>query len=558
MGSGLIELALVILIAALLSVVVKFLRQPLILAYLLAGVIITSFGFFDIDSNTLFSTFSDMGIMFLLFLVGLEINYSSLRVVGKSTLILAFGQIIITVLSAFGLSVLLGFSLMSSLYLGAGLTFSSTIIVVKLLGDRHDLNSFYGKISVGVLLMQDVVAIMLLILLAGKNSGEHSSWEGFLITLGINAALFFAAIMLSRFVFPKIFRMVAMRSHELLFLLSLAWVFIMAAVVTKLGLSVEIAGFLAGVALANSSEHFQIAAYIKPLRDFFTIIFFVLLGSSFAFSGGSSVWFPVLVLSLFVLIIKPFIIMALMGALGHRRRSGFLSGVALAQVSEFSLILCALGVRLGQIDNTTVSVLTMTAIISIVVSGYFSIYADYIYQFLKKFLYIFERRQVSKEFIFENVPMRPIILVGFHRTGKSIMNNLNKNKVLVVDFDPDAAKTARSLGMPAVLGDIADIDIMELTHLKQAKLIICTSPDISDNLRLLSHISSWEKPPKVIVRASTEHESGRLYNAGASYVILPLFLAGNYLGEALSSNAWEKKIAKLKKQDWGLIKKINL
>lgn len=558
MGSGLIELALVILIAALLSVVVKFLRQPLILAYLLAGVIITSFGFFDIDSNTLFSTFSDMGIMFLLFLVGLEINYSSLRVVGKSTLILAFGQIIITVLSAFGLSVLLGFSLMSSLYLGAGLTFSSTIIVVKLLGDRHDLNSFYGKISVGVLLMQDVVAIMLLILLAGKNSGEHSSWEGFLITLGINAALFFAAIMLSRFVFPKIFRMVAMRSHELLFLLSLAWVFIMAAVATKLGLSVEIAGFLAGMALANSSEHFQIAAYIKPLRDFFTIIFFVLLGSSFAFSGGSSVWLPVLVLSLFVLVVKPLVIMMLMGALGHRRRSGFLSGIALAQVSEFSLILCALGVRLGQIDNTTVSVLTMTAIISIVVSGYFSIYADYIYQFLKKFLYIFERRQVSKEFIFENVPMRPIILVGFHRTGKSIMNNLNKNKVLVVDFDPDAAKTARSLGMPAVLGDIADIDIMELTHLKQAKLIICTSPDISDNLRLLSHISSWEKPPKVIVRASTEHESGRLYNAGASYVILPLFLAGNYLGEALSSNAWEKKIAKLKKQDWGLIKKINL
>lgn len=558
MGNGIIELAVVVVIAAVLSVVIKFLRQPLILAYLLAGIIISAFGFFNIDSNTLFSVFSDMGIMFLLFLVGLEINYSSLKLIGKTTLLLSLGQIIITFLLGFSLSEFLGFSLMSSLYLAAGLTFSSTIIVVKLLGDRHDLNSFYGKISVGVLLMQDVVAIMILILLAGQESGRQASWKDFLITLGINGALFFTAVMLSRFVFPKIFRMVAMRSHELLFLLSLAWVFIMAAIVTRLGLSVEIAGFLAGVALANSSEHFQIAAYIKPLRDFFTIIFFVLLGSSFAFSGGSSVWLPVLVFSLFVLLIKPLVIMMIMGLLGHRRRSGFLAGVALAQVSEFSLILCALGARLGQIDNTVVSIVTMTAIISIVISGYFSIYADYIYQFLERFLHIFERQKISKEFDFDDVPVRPIILVGFHRTGKSIMNNLDKSKVLVVDFDPEAAREARELGMPTVLGDIADAEIMELTHLKQAQLIICTSPDLSDNLRLLSHVSSWVVAPKVVVRASTEHEGERLYDAGAAYVILPLFLAGNYLGEALSGAAWARKLARLKKQDWSLIKKINL
>ena len=553
------DLALVVALAAGLSIVVKLLRQPLILAYLLAGIVIGWFGFLHIGDHAVFNMFSDMGIMFLLFLVGLEINYSSLKLVGKTTLVLGLGQMIITALLGFGLVNFLGFNLWNALYLSAGLTFSSTIIVVKLLGDRHELNSLYGKISIGILLLQDVVAILLLIMLSGVEKGQSSSPMDFLFTLGVNALLFVAVVMLSRYVFPKIFGKIAARSHELLFLLSLAWVFIMAAFVTKIGLSVEIAGFLAGLALANSSEHFQIASYIRPLRDFFTLIFFVVLGSSFVFSNSEGIWVPVLILSIFVLVVKPLIVMALMGMMGHRRRSGFLSGISLAQVSEFSLVMVAYGLRLGQIDSSTVSILTMTAIVSIVFSGYFSWHADSLYNLFGKYLHIFERSKVKKEYVFEEIPKRQIVLVGYHRTGKSIMNNLKKEQVLVIDFDPTVVNHARHLGLSAILGDISDPEVLLLGHVSSAKLIISTSPDLSDGLRLLNHIKSLnlKKPPLVVVRASDQHEAEHLYRAGAVYVLLPLFSVGNYLGKALNQSDWEKTFATLKRKDLNLIKRIN-
>ena len=556
MGDGIFDLAVVITIAAILSVIVKLLKQPLVVAYLLTGIIIAWLGYFHLGEHEVFKVFSEMGIMFLLFLVGLEINYSSLRLVGKATLLVGLGQIILTFGLSFGLACLLGFDYLSAVYLGIALTFSSTIIVIKLLGDRQDLHSFYGKISVGVLLAQDVVAILLLMVLAGVESGVAVTLSDFIFTLGINVLLFLAIIILSRFVFPKLFGKIA-RSQEMVFLLSLAWVFLLAAFVTRIGLSIEIAGFLAGLALANSSEHFQIAGYIRPLKDFFILIFFVILGSSFIFSGASDLWWPVLIFSLFVLLIKPLIVMIIMGMLGHRRRSGFLSGAVLAQISEFSLVIVAFGLRLGHIDNTIVSIVTMVGIITIMMSSYFSLYSENLYGKINKYLRIFERKKIKRELVTAEVPKRPIVLIGYHRTGKSIMHNLDKEQVLVIDFDPEVINQAHNLGMAHILGDITDPEVLELAHVRQSKLIICTSSDIDDSLRILNYIKYLKTKPKIVARASNQIEANVLYEAGATYVLLPLFSVGDYLGKVLMMPMWGKTLKDLKKRDMQLIKKID-
>ena len=556
MDSGIFDLAVVITVAAFLSVVVKMLKQPLVVAYLITGILIAWFGYFHLGEHEVFEVFSEMGIMFLLFLVGMEINYSSLRLVGKATLIVGLGQIILTFGISFGIALLLGFDQLSAMYLGIALTFSSTIIVVKLLGDRQDLNSFYGKISIGVLLAQDIVAILLLIVLAGVESGTSVTFADFAFTLGINALLFIAIIILSRFVFPKLFSKIA-RSQEMVFLLSLAWVFLMAAFVTKIGLSIEIAGFLAGLALANSSEHFQIAGYIRPLKDFFILIFFVILGSSFVFSGEGNLWLPVIIFSLIALILKPLIIMTIMGLIGHRRRSGFLSGIVLAQISEFSLVILAFGLKLGHIDESIVSIVTMVAIITIMMSSYMSIYSEGFYRKINKYLRVFEKNKVKKEILTDEIPKRPIVLIGYHRTGKSIMNNLDKDQVLVIDFDPEVINQSKHLGMANILGDISDPEVLDLAHIRQSKLIICTSADIEDSLRVLNHIKDLKRKPKVVARAATQPEAKTLYKAGATYVLLPLFSVGDYLGKVLMSPTWGKTLKELKKRDTELMKNIS-
>jgi len=556
MGPGIFELAVVIGLAAVLSLVAKLLRQPLVVAYLFTGMIIGYFGFFNLGDHEVFEMFSQLGIMFLLFLVGLEINYTSLRLVGKATLFVGFGQILLTSALGFLLAYVLGFGWLPSLYIAAALTFSSTIIVVKLLTDKQNFNSLYGKISVGVLLAQDVVAILVLILLAGIESGNGASAGDFILTLGINVLLFFAIIILSRYVFPFIFDKIA-RSQELLFLSSLAWVFLMALIVTKVGMSIEVAGFLAGVALANSAEHFQIAGYIRPLRDFFIVIFFVILGSSFVFSNLSGLLWPVLVFSLFVLIIKPLIIMAIMGLAGYRKRSGFMSGTILAQVSEFSLLLIAVGLRLGHINDFVVAIVTVSAIVTIVFSSYISSWSDNLYKIVHKALSIFEKNKVKKENLAEEIPKKPIVLIGFHRTGKSIMNNLENDDVLVIDFDPEVVHRAKYLGIACLLGDVSDPEVLALTHMRQAKLIISTSPDIQDSMRILNHVKDLKRKPKIIARAETEHDAQLLYDAGATYVLLPLFSVGDYLGKVLTLPTWGKTLKDLKKRDLSLIRKIN-
>lgn len=557
MSSGLFELSVVVLLAAVLGIAAKLLKQPIILAYIVAGIVIGYFGFFHIGDKETFRVFSDLGIMFLLFLIGMEINYTSLRLVGKPAILVGLGQIIFTFAVGFLIALLFDFNYLHSAYISITLTFSSTIIVLKLLSEKKDLGSLYGKISLGFLLVQDFVAILILIFLAGVQTGDGLVLKDIVITVVKGIVLFAAILWLGRRIFPWLFDRIA-RSQELLFLTSLAWCFLLATIVSKIGFSIEIGGFLAGLALANSSEHFQISSRIRSLRDFFILIFFVILGSLFIFSDFSGLALPIIAFSLFVLIGNPLIVLIIMGVMGYRKRTGFMCGVTVAQISEFSLILAALGLKLGHLNESVVALITAVGVITILLSTYLILYADKIFQRFSRPLSIFERRRLKDEFS-EKEFHKPIILIGSHRIGQSIAFNLPKDDILIVDFDPEIIGHLRKHDYEYLFGDISDEGIFEKANFQEAKLVISTSPDFEDNLTLLSRLNVLKNKGsqmKIILRAQDEKEAEILYEQGADYVLLPHFTSGQYLGKTIAIDPEMKILEQLKEKDLEIIKKL--
>ncbi len=555
MTAGLIELAIVIVLAVVLGIIAELLKQPTILAYIATGVVIATFGFFNFDNQEVLKAFSDMGIMFLLFLVGLEINYKSLRLVGKASLLVGLSQIVFTFLAGFGIASLFGFGTVSSAYIAIGLTFSSTIIVVQLLSKKKAMNSLYGKLSVGFLLVQDFIAILVLIFLAGVESGDGFSPEKLVFTTLKGIILFALILFLGRKFFPYIFNKIA-KSRELLFLSALAWLFAAAAITKGIGFSIEVGGFLAGLALANSSENFEISSRIRPLRDFFIVIFFAILGSSVVLVNFSGLFWPIIVFSLFVLIGNPLIVLVIMGLMGYEKRTGFLSGLTVAQISEFSLIVAALGLKLGHIGQGVVALITAVGVITITVSTYFIVNADTLFKFFAPYLRIFERKRIRKADLGEESLDREIILIGCHRTGEALASHASKENLLIVDFDPGVVDRLRKMGYTAIFGDISDFEIFEKVNFQNAKVVISTSPNFDDNLMLIGKVrkeAGNENFPKVVVRAESEKDAKTFYEEGADYVLMPNFVSGHYLDRVISKNPDLEIFKSLKEKDLKLM-----
>lgn len=553
MPISIFDIGLVVLIAAALGGISKLLRQPIVLAYLLTGVIIGYFRLLNFDNQDVFRVFSDLGIMFLLFLVGLEIDYKSLKRVGTTSLIVGVLQVLITTGIGFFIAQLFSFSAIQSAYLAIAFTFSSTVIVVKLLSEKKDLHSLYGKITIGILLVQDFIAILILVVLAGLQRGEGIQLTTIAFTAAKGVALFFAMLWLGRKALPYLFDAVA-RSRELLFLISLAWVFLLAAVVQRIGFSIEIAGFLAGVALANSAEHYQISAHMRPLRDFFVLIFFVILGSSLVFSNLSGLTVPLAAFSLFVIIGNPLIVLILMGLLGYKKRTSFLTGLAVGQISEFSLVLAAMGLRVGHITSDVASLITGVGVITITVSSYLVSNSDSIFRAFSRGLTVFERRRTKEDGRYDRDIAKPVVLIGVHRTGLSIAHSIPQEDLLVVDYDPDVVHKMEEEGYDYIFGDIADPEVFERAQIAQAKLVISTSPEHEDNLALLHEIKHLATRPRVIVRAESEAEAHAFYEAGADYVLLPHFTSGQYLGKTIALDPEMRILNHLKKRDLELLK----
>lgn len=550
------EITVIIALAATLTILFRVFKQPPILAYILTGVLLGALGLLDIKNHTDLQVLGQVGITLLLFLLGLELKLNDLRSIGKTAIIAGSLQVIITFLLGFVLSLLLGFSQGSALYLGIALAFSSTIIIVKILSDKKDLTSIHGKLAIGILLMQDFFAIMTIIFLAGTpagNAAEYLSQFGMLILKVI--VLFGWIVVMGKYFFPRIVHYLA-RSPETLFLFSLGWVFVLTAIVTSpfVGFSIEIGGFLAGLALANSVENFQIVARMKSLRDFFITIFFVILGLEMTFSNLGSIILPAFILILFVLIIKPLIIMGITGFLGYRKRTSFLTGVSLSQVSEFSLIILFLGSEKGVIPPEVATLGVMIALVTFAASTYFLTNVNMLYNFMKNSLDFIElgkhKLKSEKDDPIESMKNH-VIVIGAHQLGRSIIRALENSgeKLVVVDFNPDVITELEEMKIKYLFGDIADPEIQEHAGIGRARIVISTIPDIDDNLILVRSVKHSNPKAKIIVMALETEDAKTLYKEGADYVVLPHLAGGRHLAKIIVDEKHMELIEDYKEKD---------
>jgi Kef-type K+ transport system membrane component KefB len=535
MDNVIVQLAVILTITAVLGLITFKLKLPLVVSYILVGVILSLSGFLDPGNSAVLHVLPEIGIAFVLFLIGMELDLREIKTLGLPIFASAVGQIIILTLIGSFAAINLGFGNAESLYLGLGLAFSSTVVVVKMLLEKRDLASLHGKLSIGILLVEDLVAIIVLMILSVSSSalnlGLQQSWP--LIAIILKAiGLFVLTFVLSKYALERLFDMVA-KSTELLFFTAIAWCFAFTAVAVLSGFSVEIGAFLAGVALASSPYHVQIQSKIKPLRDFFLTLFFVYLGSQVKAEYIIPALPAILIFTFCALVLKPLIYMFILGNFGFRKHTLFQTGLNLSQISEFSLIVLVMGVNVGVVSQGPLSIMAFVAVLSIISSSTLISQSNKIYKIFKPLMHIFEhkKRVHALEANVKSELQNHVIVIGAHRTGGPVVKYLKKAGIpfVVMDFNPHLVKDLREKGIEVVYGDVGDPEVLDGLNLDLARLVISTATSMGDNLILLEELKRRKSGATIIVRAEDKVQGEELKIMGADYILSPETVASAYL-----------------------------
>ncbi|MBA3032996.1 MAG: cation:proton antiporter [Gammaproteobacteria bacterium] len=535
------EFALLLLISAAAGAIAIRLRQPVLIAYIVVGIVAGPAVLGMVTAQDQIDLLAQIGVAVLLFVVGLKLDLHHVRHIGPVALATGLGQLGFTIAFGFVLILLMGKSVMEAIYVAIALTFSSTIIIVKLLSDKRELDSLHGRIAVGFLIVQDLAVVLAMMAMSAmRGAGDASIGEVAVSLTGRVVAAALLMFVLMRYVLPKLVSIMA-RSQELLLIFAIAWGTGLGALGEWAGFSKEAGAFLAGFSLASTQYRDAINARLTGIRDFLLLFFFIDLGAKLDFStlGGELV--PAAVLSLFVLIGNPLIVMAIMGYMGYRKRTGFLAGLTVAQISEFSIIFVAMGISLGHVGAGALGLTTLVGLVTIAISTYMILYSHPLYERLMPWLGIFERRRPHRELAVERdhrAPDQPdVVVFGLGRYGGRLALGLQDAglSVLGVDFDPELARTLRHNGLPTRFGDGLDHDFLEALPLDKAAWVISTLPDIESNRALLHALKERRYQGDVAIVAREEKDGAILKQAGAPTVLYPMRDAVDYTVEHLTA-----------------------
>lgn len=525
------EFALILLFAAVAGAIGQFLKQPLIVMFIALGIILGPSLLNIVHSKEYIHLLAEIGIAVLLFIVGLKLDIRIIKSVGKIALLTGLGQVFFTSAVGFIIALSLGFSTMHSFYIAVALTFSSTIIIVKLLSDKKDIDSLYGQISIGFLIVQDIIVILVMIVLASLRQAETVSLaENIIRTIISGIALLVATFAMMKWVLPKLSRFLA-RSQEMLTLFAIAWAVALAAGSELIGFSGEVGAFLAGVSLASSKFRDVIGSRLVSLRDFLLLFFFVHLGSNLNLAVIGTQVPSAIMFSVFVLVGNPLIVLIIMGIMGYRKRTAFMAGLTVAQISEFSLIFAGLGLAIGHITEDVVGLITLVGLITIGISTYLILYSHNIYDVIKPALRIFERKDPFSQEKYKPKPDEKyeIVIFGLGRFGSVIAEILDEHpeaNFFGIDFDPDVVKYWKDKGANVIYGDMEDPDILEQVPLKGVKCILSTvsdkehSKNLVRKLRVRGHFRG-----KIFLTAKSDKDFEELQTCRASEVLLPQKMA---------------------------------
>lgn len=534
------EIALTLLAAAGLGAAGLWLRQPLIVAFIAVGILVGPAGVGLVTRHEQIELLASIGIALLLFVVGLKLDFHTIRTLGPVALATGLGQIVFTSVIGYLIAWALGFPPLTAIYLAVALTFSSTIIIVKLLSDKREIDALHGRIAVGFLIFQDLAVILAMIGITalGAGRGEEQSLAVHAALILVRGLGFLAAVTaLAVWVLPALTTYLA-RSPELLVLSGIAWAVALAAMGESLGLSKEVGAFVAGASLASTPYREAIGSRLVTVRDFLLLFFFIDLGARLDLSLMGATLGAALIFSVFVLVGNPLIVMAIMGYMGYRKRTGFLAGLTVAQISEFSLILGALGVSVGHIGADTMGLITTVGLVTIGLSTYMIIYSGPLYQWLAPWLNWFERRTPYRETAVDDGASgtADVLVLGLGRYGGGIVRHLRLRgrKVVGVDFDPEALARWRAEGLPVVYGDAEDPELFDHVPLNQVSWVVSTAPDVETNRILLRHLRERNYRGKTAVACRSADEGDLLRLDGADVLLRPYADAAEQAADAIT------------------------
>jgi Kef-type K+ transport system membrane component KefB len=535
------QIAAVLLVAAVLGGVARLLRQPLIISFIAVGIVSGPLVLDIVRESAQIELLAQIGISVLLFIVGLKLDIRLIRTLGPVALATGLGQVAFTSGVGFVLTLALGFDPLSSLYIAIALTFSSTIIIVKLLSDKGETEQLHGRIAIGFLIVQDIVVVLVMITLSafGGTGQTDANLAVELALVAVRGVVFVGAIViLMLWVMPPILHRLA-ETPELLVLFAISWAVAVAVVGDLFGFSEEVGAFLAGISLASTPYREALAARLSTLRDFLLLFFFVDLGARMTFGDTVAQLVPALILSLFVLIGNPIIVMVIMGAMRYRKRVGFLAGLTVAQISEFSLIFAALGVSLGHITGETLGLITTVGIVTIGLSTYMILNSHRLFERLSPYLGIFERRGARDPDFSGEGPPPEVIVMGLGRYGSEIAIALadGGQTVLGIDFDPATLGPIGRTGIMVAYGDEEDPNLPELLPLASARWIVSTIRVLDTNLALLQGLRQHGFSGRVAVSTDRAQDADLLRQHGAHLVLVPLRDAASVAVERLHSDA---------------------
>lgn len=535
------DIAMLLAVATAAGAVAMRLRQPLIVGFIGVGILVGPSVLGWVTSTDELHLLAELGLAILLFLVGLRLDLGLIRTVGPVAVATGLGQVLFTSVIGFFICLALGMTVTTATYVAVALTFSSTIIIVKLLSDKRETDSLHGRIAIGLLIVQDILVVLAMIVLTGGAGGQAQGIGMQILMVAAKAGGLLAAIALMMyFVLPRLLREFA-RSSELLVIFAITWAALLATVGETLGLSKEVGAFLGGVSLASTQYRELLGARLVSLRDFLLLFFFIELGARLDLSQlGDQVW-GAIPLSLFVLIGNPLIVMIIMGLMGYRRRTSFLTGLTVAQISEFSLILMALGLRLGHVHEDAVGLVTLVGMVTIAISAYMIIYSHKLYDWFFPYLGIFERSVPHPEQALDSAEVtarRPdTIMFGLGRYGGAVARELMARGriVLGVDFDPRAVRRWSERGWPAMFGDAEDPEFHASLPLSTVRWVISSLRDMDINLTLIHALRSHGYEGNIAVTANTHNDANTLTKAGADLAFVPYSDAASQAADLISA-----------------------
>jgi Kef-type K+ transport system membrane component KefB len=533
-------LSIVIVIASLMALLMRLIKQPLIIGHILTGILVGPLVFHLLTSATTIETFSNIGIALLLFIIGLGLNPKVIKEVGKVAALAGIIEVGIVAFVSILVGEHLGLGYRQAMFLGIALSFSSTIIILKLLSDKREQNRLYGKITIGILIIQDLLAVIALLFVTSQGNSQTISLShlGWLAAKGILAAT--ALFVVGVYILPKFNKFIS-SSQEFLFLFAIGWGFGAAALFQGIGFSLEIGALLGGVSLASLPFTQEISSRLRPLRDFFIIVFFISLGSRLTFTTIGSELELLIISLVIVIVLKPLVVLITMGAMKYTKQTSFKTAISLGQVSEFSLVLILLGNAAGIVPANIVNVITFVALITIAVSTYLINYANGIYKHLEKPLEMFERTKTHAEKIYSRHHYE-LVLFGYKKGGQEFIKLFHKmnKKFVVVDYDPEVIDTMEHQKINCIYGDATDIELLEEIGIEKSHLIVSAITDHDVNVFLLRLVNKINPNSIVIVHAESIERATELYELGASYVVMPHYIGNENIAAFISKSGLKK------------------